>query len=99
VLHRFPVYEPVVAAVNGTCVAGGSTVRLPCQIPYALAMELLLTADMVDAQRALTMGLLNQVVPADQLMTTAYDLRRADRGQRAAGGVCDQTVSGRRAHA
>jgi len=30
-------------------------VRLPRQIPYALAMELLLTADMVDAQRALAM--------------------------------------------
>jgi enoyl-CoA hydratase len=105
VLHRFPVYKPIVAAVNGTCVAGGfemltctdirlavpearfavmepkrglfagggSTVRLPRQIPYALAMELLLTADMVDAQRALTMGLLNQIVPADQLMATAYD--------------------------
>ncbi len=105
VLHRFPIYKPIIAAVNGTCVAGGfemltctdirlavpearfavmepkrglfagggSTVRLPRQIPYALAMELLLTADMVDAQRALAMGLLNQVVPADQLMATAYD--------------------------
>jgi len=37
-----------------------------------LAMELLLTADMVDAERALAMGLLNRVVPADQLMDTAY---------------------------
>jgi enoyl-CoA hydratase len=36
-------------------------------------MELLLTADMVDAQRALAMGLLNRVVPVDQLMATAYD--------------------------
>ena len=104
-LHRFAVYKPIVAAVNGTCIAGGfemlgctdirvavpearfavmepkrglfagggSTVRLPRQIPYALAMELLLTADMVDAQRALVMGLLNQVVPAERLMDTAYD--------------------------
>ncbi len=23
VLHRFPVYKPIVAAVNGLCVAGG----------------------------------------------------------------------------
>ena len=23
VLHRFPVYKPIIAAVNGTCVAGG----------------------------------------------------------------------------
>ncbi|OBJ56163.1 enoyl-CoA hydratase/isomerase family protein [Mycobacterium sp. 1423905.2] len=105
VLHRFPVYKPIVAAVNGFCVAGGfemlgctdirvavpearfavmepkrglfagggSTVRLPRQLPYALAMELLLTADMVDAQRALAMGLINQVVPAHQLLDTAYD--------------------------
>lgn len=105
VLHRFPVHKPIIAAVNGTCVAGGfemlsntdirvavpearfavmepkrglfagggTTVRLPRQIPYALAMELLLTSDMVDAERALAMGLLNRVVPADQLMDTAYD--------------------------
>ncbi|WP_176358206.1 enoyl-CoA hydratase/isomerase family protein [Mycobacterium persicum] len=105
VLHRFPVHKPIVAAVNGTCVAGGfemlgltdirvavpearfammeskrglfagggSTVRLPRQIPYALAMELLLTADLVDAQRALAMGLINRVVAADRLMDTAYD--------------------------
>ncbi|MFZ1179336.1 MAG: enoyl-CoA hydratase-related protein [Mycobacterium sp.] len=105
VLHRFPVYKPIVAAVNGTCVAGGfemlsstdirvavpdarfavmepkrglfagggSTVRLPRQMPYAFAMELLLTADMVDAERALAMGLINRVVPAGQLMDTAYD--------------------------
>lgn len=105
VLHQFPVYKPIVAAVNGVCVAGGfemlgstdirvavpearfavmepkrglfagggSTVRLPRQIPYALAMEMLLTADMVDAQRALEMGLVNRVVEADQLMHTAYD--------------------------
>ena len=105
VLHRFPVYKPIVAAVNGTCVAGGfemltstdvrvavpdarfavmepkrglfagggSTVRLPRQMPYPLAMELLLTADMVDAERALAMGLINRVVPADQLMDAAYD--------------------------
>ncbi|ORB16365.1 enoyl-CoA hydratase/isomerase family protein [Mycobacterium noviomagense] len=105
VLHRFPVHKPIVAAVNGTCVAGGlemlggtdirvavpdarfgvlepkrglfagggSTVRLPRQMPYAFAMELLLTADMVDADRALAMGLINKVVANDQLMDTAYD--------------------------
>ncbi|MCV7101169.1 enoyl-CoA hydratase/isomerase family protein [Mycobacterium palustre] len=105
VLHRFPVHKPIVAAVNGTCVAGGfemltstdirvavpearfavmepkrglfagggSTVRLPRQMPYALAMELLLTADMVDAQRALAMGLVNRVVPAERLLDTAYE--------------------------
>jgi enoyl-CoA hydratase/carnithine racemase len=39
-------------------------------------MELLLTADMIDADRALTMGIVNQVVPADELMRTAYRYAR-----------------------
>jgi enoyl-CoA hydratase len=58
---------------RGLFAGGGTTVRLPRQMPYALAMELLLTADMVYAEQALAMGLLNRVVPADQLMDTAYD--------------------------
>src|SRR6202000_3142275 len=32
-----------------------------------------LPPDMVDAERALAMGLLNRVVPAEQLMDTAYE--------------------------
>jgi enoyl-CoA hydratase len=66
---RFAVMEPK----RGLFAGGGSTVRLPRQLPYALAMELLLTADMVDADRALEMGLINRVVPADKLMDTAYE--------------------------
>jgi enoyl-CoA hydratase len=41
--------------------AGGSTVRLPVQIPYAKAMELLLTGDLVSAEEALALGFLNYV--------------------------------------
>ncbi len=41
--------------------AGGSTVRLPVQIPYARAMELLLTGDLISAEQALEMGFLNYV--------------------------------------
>src|ERR1700743_111656 len=55
---------------RGLFAGGGSTVRLPRQMPYPHAMELLLTADMVDAQGALAMGV---VVPAEQLMDTAYE--------------------------
>jgi enoyl-CoA hydratase len=41
--------------------AGGSTVRLPVQLPYAKAMELLLTGDLISADEALNYGFLNYV--------------------------------------
>ena len=41
--------------------AGGSTVRLPAQLPFAKAMELLLTGDLVTADEALSLGFLNYV--------------------------------------
>ncbi len=41
--------------------AGGSTVRLPVQMPYAKAMELLLTGDLISAEEALALGFLNYV--------------------------------------
>lgn len=52
---------------------GGTHVRLPRQIPWAIAMQLLLTGKNIDAQRAYEVGLINEVVPADQLMATARD--------------------------
>ena len=41
--------------------AGGSTVRLPHQLPHAKAMELLLTGDLITADAALGYGFLNYV--------------------------------------
>ena len=41
--------------------AGGSSVRLPLQLPYAKAMELLLTGDLITADEALALGFLNYV--------------------------------------
>ena len=41
--------------------AGGSTVRLPAQLPFAKAMELLLTGDLITADEALGLGFLNYV--------------------------------------
>ena len=41
--------------------AGGSSVRLPAQLPYAKAMELLLTGDLISAEEALQFGFLNYV--------------------------------------
>ena len=51
--------------------AGGSTVHLARQIPYARAMEMLLTGELIDARQALAYGFLNQVVPREQVMATA----------------------------
>src|ERR1044071_3610882 len=105
VLRNWPLYKPIVAAVNGFCTAGGmemlggcdirvacpeakfavmepkrglfagggTTVRLPRQIPWAQAMEFLLCADLIPAERAFEMGLLNAVVPRDQLLDKARE--------------------------
>jgi enoyl-CoA hydratase/E-phenylitaconyl-CoA hydratase len=53
--------------------AGGCT-RLPRTIPDALAAEMILTGEPIDAVRALQAGLVSQVVPAAQLMDVAMDL-------------------------
>jgi len=97
------VFKPIIAAINGYCIAGGmeflqgtdlriaaehatfglgevrwgiiptggSHIRLPRQIPWAVAMELLLMGRPISAKRAYDIGLVNEVVPADQLMPTA----------------------------
>jgi enoyl-CoA hydratase len=50
---------------------GGTHIRLPRQVPWAIAMQLLLTGEPINAQRAFEVGLVNEVVPGDQLMPTA----------------------------
>ena len=56
---------------RGLFPGGGSTVRLPRQIPVARAMEILLTGDPISAQEAYSIGLVNQVVPKGKLMEAA----------------------------
>ncbi len=100
------VFKPIIAAVNGHCVAGGmemlqgtdlriaaehatfglaevrwgiiplggTHIRLPRQIPWAIAMELLLLGEPIDAQRAYEVGLVNRVVPKGELLSTAMEL-------------------------
>ena len=107
-LRGLPMYKPVVAAVNGYCLAGGmellqgtdiriaaehasfglseakrglvpaggSMVRLARQVPFAKAMEILLTGDKVPADEALRMGLVNYVVPADEVLPAAERFAR-----------------------
>jgi enoyl-CoA hydratase len=48
-------------------------VRLPRQIPYSKAMEIMLVGDTFDAHEAHRIGLINYVVPADQLMAKAEE--------------------------
>jgi enoyl-CoA hydratase len=58
----------------GVIPAGGSHIRLPRQVPWAVAMELLLTGQPIDARRAYDVGLINRVVPAADLMPAARQL-------------------------
>ena len=97
------VFKPIIAAINGHCIAGGmefmqgtdiriaaehatfglgevrwgiiptggSHIRLPRQIPWAVAMEMLLMGKPIDAARAYDIGLVNAVVPVGELMEEA----------------------------
>lgn len=62
---------------RGAYPGAGGAFRLGRQIPHKIAMEMLLTASSITARRALELGLVNQVVSADQLLPAAFEL--ADR--------------------
>ncbi len=61
---------------------GGSAVRLPRQIPYTVAADLLLTGRHVSAAEALQIGLIGRVVPDGHALETALGVA----GQIAANG-------------
>jgi len=52
----------------------GGTQRLPRLVGRGRALQLLLTGEMIDAQEAYRIGLVNRVVTADQLMPSATAL-------------------------
>jgi enoyl-CoA hydratase len=58
----------------GSSPAGGATQRLPRLIGTAKALELLLAGERMTATEAERCGLVNRVVPADQLQATAFEL-------------------------
>lgn len=58
---------------RGIIAANGGTQRIVQQLPYAIAMEMLLTGEAIDAETALRWGLINKVVPAAELLNAALD--------------------------
>jgi (E)-benzylidenesuccinyl-CoA hydratase len=115
ILNRgLEVWKPVIAAVNGYCLAGGMTLlfatdiriaaehavfeisevkrailpgnggtqRALRQLPYAIAMEMLLLGRRLTAAEALAFGLVNAVVPLKDLMSTVdtYAQRLCENG-------------------
>jgi len=52
---------------------GGSTIKLIQQIGYVHAMDLLLTARLIDAAQAAQLGLVNRLVPPEELMGWAIE--------------------------
>lgn len=53
---------------------GGDGVLLATRIPLPVALEINLTGDYIDADRAYALGLVNRVVPADQVLDAAIEL-------------------------
>lgn len=56
---------------------GGGALKLPRQIPYAKAMEMLLLGNRIGAPEALALGLVNRVVPRERLLEEAMEMARA----------------------
>ncbi len=60
--------------INSGTVADAATIKLPRFIPHHVAMELLFTGRRIDAGEAKHWGIINEIVPAGQLMTRARSL-------------------------
>ncbi len=61
----------------GTCPGFGGTQRLSRLIGKGRAIQLLATAEMIDAAEAYRIGLANKVVPGDELMSAAFEMMNA----------------------
>jgi enoyl-CoA hydratase len=62
---------------RGLVAGAGGLYRLPRALPKALALELIMTGDRLDAKRALHHGLINRLVPRAQLIDEALKLAAA----------------------
>lgn len=59
---------------RGLVPGNGATQRLLSQLPYPIAMEVMMTGDPMDAGTAARWGLINRVVPAEQLLERAFEV-------------------------
>lgn len=62
---------------RGLVAAAGGLLRLPRRIPYSVALEIALTGDFLDADRAHTYGLVNRVTEPGAALDGALALARA----------------------
>ena len=106
ITRNLEIWKPIIAAINGYCLAGGleialacdiriasetatfgftevsrgiipvagGTQRLPKLIPLGKSLEMILTGERIDAHEAYRIGLVNKVVPSDQLLSEATKL-------------------------
>ena len=74
----------------GLLPGGGGAWFLPRLVGSARALELLWTAEFIDADQALSIGLVNHVWPDEELMPRSTETRRTHRGDAAAVGAADQ---------
>lgn len=70
---RFGLTEARVGSIPGA----GGTQRLPRIVGRSMAMQMLLTAEPIDAETALRCGLVSEIVPADRLGARATELATA----------------------
>jgi enoyl-CoA hydratase len=61
-------------AKRGLIAGAGGLIRMPKRLPMAVALELAMTGDPINAERAHALGLVNKVVPADDLLDEAIAL-------------------------
>jgi enoyl-CoA hydratase/carnithine racemase len=103
---RLPMEKPLIAAIDGYCLAAGFELALTCDlrictpearfglpeitrgffpggggpqrliraVPQAVAMEMILTGDPIDAATALRIGLVSRLVPEDELLPIARQI-------------------------